>query len=720
MRHLALGSLSVFGLLVGLAVGCQPATPCNTAADCPTSFECVENACLAQTADGGHQDGGLPDAGDGGFVDGGLVDGGLVDGGFGDGGPLDAGMSDGGVDGGSGDAGPLDAGEPDAGPPPLDCGDGTRDATEDCDDGNTESGDGCSRQCTEEPGFRCQNRNMVPDLCMRYLEVSSQFVVNTDRAPPQTVPSYTDARGHTVRLGAGVGYRLRDASSAGASGPVTLTINHAAAHPLGIELGEPVLFYVAQALGQVRHAAGAMVIARLDALTSVNRTVNGAPMPLHSGTFTIFPGYGTEPALRQALSDPAGEAVVYVQRIPSYLTLRIQREATLTALPIACTRADTLDLCLGPVGTGVLPITAGQLLHVNGHVNADQLGFAARADAVPYAGVPSGLLALGVGENGALPELGAGEKLDPAPGGDGAFGAGVLDGSWISGAAGGVSPEGVCAPRAAGGAAGARAGGGGAGGCRAQSGPDTIPLSGAGGGRAVEHGVLEELLFVPAADAPMWSAALGHASTYGGGGGGAGGPVTRGATHVPRGGGTLGGRGCLDNACENRAGDGESGAAGERGGGIVVIFTPSMMVGPNGRITARGGVGGVGGRGGNAPAGGSGGGGGAGGHGAGGGSIVLAASSTQSTNAGVYLSVAGGAGGTGGLGGLAGNVSSTLSPAAGGTRDTPPEAGALQPGAPNAGGGGGGGFAGHDGRVVTRCSTCPLDSAADVPVETAP
>ena len=36
-----------------------------------------------------------------------------------------------------------------------DCGNGLLDVVEQCDDGNREGGDGCSRDCTIEPGFSC-------------------------------------------------------------------------------------------------------------------------------------------------------------------------------------------------------------------------------------------------------------------------------------------------------------------------------------------------------------------------------------------------------------------------------------------------------------------------------------------------------------------------------------------------------------------------------------
>lgn len=42
------------------------------------------------------------------------------------------------------------------------CGNGVLDGTEACDDANTEDDDGCSAQCTEEPGFNCIGQ---PSLC---------------------------------------------------------------------------------------------------------------------------------------------------------------------------------------------------------------------------------------------------------------------------------------------------------------------------------------------------------------------------------------------------------------------------------------------------------------------------------------------------------------------------------------------------------------------------
>uniref|UniRef100_A0A8C2IS31 Pappalysin 2 n=1 Tax=Cyprinus carpio TaxID=7962 RepID=A0A8C2IS31_CYPCA len=42
------------------------------------------------------------------------------------------------------------------------CGDGTLQGTEDCDDGNLLNGDGCSKKCQVEPGFKCHGR---PSLC---------------------------------------------------------------------------------------------------------------------------------------------------------------------------------------------------------------------------------------------------------------------------------------------------------------------------------------------------------------------------------------------------------------------------------------------------------------------------------------------------------------------------------------------------------------------------
>uniref|UniRef100_A0A672KPR9 Pappalysin 2 n=1 Tax=Sinocyclocheilus grahami TaxID=75366 RepID=A0A672KPR9_SINGR len=42
------------------------------------------------------------------------------------------------------------------------CGDGTLQGTEDCDDGNLLDGDGCSKKCQVEPGFKCHGR---PSLC---------------------------------------------------------------------------------------------------------------------------------------------------------------------------------------------------------------------------------------------------------------------------------------------------------------------------------------------------------------------------------------------------------------------------------------------------------------------------------------------------------------------------------------------------------------------------
>ncbi|RXN20770.1 pappalysin-2 isoform X1 [Labeo rohita] len=42
------------------------------------------------------------------------------------------------------------------------CGDGTLQGTEDCDDGNLLDGDGCSKKCQVEPGFKCHG---LPSLC---------------------------------------------------------------------------------------------------------------------------------------------------------------------------------------------------------------------------------------------------------------------------------------------------------------------------------------------------------------------------------------------------------------------------------------------------------------------------------------------------------------------------------------------------------------------------
>uniref|UniRef100_A0A672PEY5 Pappalysin 2 n=1 Tax=Sinocyclocheilus grahami TaxID=75366 RepID=A0A672PEY5_SINGR len=45
------------------------------------------------------------------------------------------------------------------------CGDGTLQGTEDCDDGNLLDGDGCSKKCQVEPGFKCHGQ---PSLCYAF------------------------------------------------------------------------------------------------------------------------------------------------------------------------------------------------------------------------------------------------------------------------------------------------------------------------------------------------------------------------------------------------------------------------------------------------------------------------------------------------------------------------------------------------------------------------
>ena len=44
------------------------------------------------------------------------------------------------------------------------CGDGIKGATEACDDGNFAPGDGCSKNCTVEPGYMCQSQG--PGSCV--------------------------------------------------------------------------------------------------------------------------------------------------------------------------------------------------------------------------------------------------------------------------------------------------------------------------------------------------------------------------------------------------------------------------------------------------------------------------------------------------------------------------------------------------------------------------
>jgi cysteine-rich repeat protein len=59
------------------------------------------------------------------------------------------------------DAMPPDVFIPDTGPPPG-CGDGQITAPETCDDDNVTAGDGCSPQCTSEPGWSCTG---TPSVC---------------------------------------------------------------------------------------------------------------------------------------------------------------------------------------------------------------------------------------------------------------------------------------------------------------------------------------------------------------------------------------------------------------------------------------------------------------------------------------------------------------------------------------------------------------------------
>ncbi|HRI71433.1 MAG TPA: DUF4215 domain-containing protein, partial [Polyangium sp.] len=45
------------------------------------------------------------------------------------------------------------------------CGNGTVEAVEPCDDGNSMSGDGCSKNCTVEPGYMCTTPMTGPSVC---------------------------------------------------------------------------------------------------------------------------------------------------------------------------------------------------------------------------------------------------------------------------------------------------------------------------------------------------------------------------------------------------------------------------------------------------------------------------------------------------------------------------------------------------------------------------
>jgi len=46
--------------------------------------------------------------------------------------------------------------------------------TEGCDDGNTNGGDGCSRECSVEPGWSCFHYDVPPYPCGEYADVCTE------------------------------------------------------------------------------------------------------------------------------------------------------------------------------------------------------------------------------------------------------------------------------------------------------------------------------------------------------------------------------------------------------------------------------------------------------------------------------------------------------------------------------------------------------------------
>ena len=45
---------------------------------------------------------------------------------------------------------------------------------EGCDDGNTNGGDGCSRECSVEPGWSCFHYDVPPYPCGEYADVCTE------------------------------------------------------------------------------------------------------------------------------------------------------------------------------------------------------------------------------------------------------------------------------------------------------------------------------------------------------------------------------------------------------------------------------------------------------------------------------------------------------------------------------------------------------------------
>ena len=58
------------------------------------------------------------------------------------------------------------------------CGDGRNLGQFECDDGNNRDGDGCSRDCNEEPGFKCITNTNGLDVCRDIIPPMAALKVN--------------------------------------------------------------------------------------------------------------------------------------------------------------------------------------------------------------------------------------------------------------------------------------------------------------------------------------------------------------------------------------------------------------------------------------------------------------------------------------------------------------------------------------------------------------
>lgn len=570
--------------------------------------------------------------------------------------------------------------------------------------------DGCGADLQIEDGYYCVNiKEPVAnnEVCApaETLPAGVSWVANTQRFGE--TPQYT-VDGEVVTLGDAVAYRGLALRPEGYT-MLRVTVAQPAALPLGIAVGDGVALLPVEAGERNRGLAGAIASGAVVERASSEVVVDGVPMVMHELAIVSLEGaIGVEqtPDLRGKLDD----VLLFVQRIARYGALDVERGAVLTALPLSCSLAAPVSDCLGPQGTGVLPLHVFSQLTLEGTIDVDGLGFQAAPERAAAGNVRRGAhVSAARGMDGR-------RAVGAAPGGAGAARSARVPAHAGAGAAGAAPADCEAAPGRATGAAG-----GGAPLCAPPDAPETQVASAAGGGRAATWSGLEAVppgrsvldVFQPR------HVPLGHAPGSGGGGGGAGAVLesapASGSRGARAGDGQRGGLGCDASGCESEAHAGADGERGGRGGGALLLRASSFEVGDTGRILARGDPGGAGGHGGDAAPGGVGGGGGAGGHGGGGGTVVLELYGAG-LNRGpkMFVQIAGGQGGAGGRGGAPGGASlDTDAPARGGLNgdglrlpEAPESAGAAMPGH---GGGGGGGAAGWPGQVAVGCrgfTTC--------------